>query len=187
MALSYTAPRFEPEDVQKEFDALLDDETKEQVKKDLYGIDSPIEETSKLLEESLAALQKQLSIIKDDGGENLAYYRARGKCVEYVNSEQFLLPFLRAERFDVDKTVTRILVYWDEKFQLFGEDHSFGPVTLSTLQEADIQVIRDGGFSWLPKDARGRVVLHGDRGRIGIQRNGCDPIVSFFVLNIHSS
>lgn len=189
MALSYTAPRFEPEDVQKEFDAL-DDETKDQLKRDLYGIDTPIDETSDLLEQSLAALREQLSSLEapeEDDGEHQAYNRAREKCLEYVNSEKFLLPFLRAERFDVDRAVTRILVYWDEKLKLFGEEHSFGPVTLASLQESDIQVIGDGGFSWLPKDAHGRAVLHGDRGRIGIQNYGRDPIVSYRVLILHFS
>jgi hypothetical protein len=64
--------------------------------------------------------------------------------------------------------------YWNEKYTLFGEDHTFGPLTIQSLQ---LKVIENGGFTILPKDTHGRIVIHRHHVASQIQQNGSDSVV----------
>jgi hypothetical protein len=185
MSFSHTAPRIEIEDLQKEIQNL-DDETKEQLQKDLYGEETFVEETTEILNSSLARLHEELEAIEED--EKETFLRAQQECPVHVNSDNFLLPFLRAEKFNASKAARRIVVYWNEKLRLFGEDHTFGPITLASLQEGDLRVLRDGGLTLVPKDKHGRVMIHGDRGAYHLKENGRDAVVSCtmrYLCSIH--
>ena len=175
MAISLTAPRVELEDVQREINEL-DDGATEQLRKDMYGEEAGEEETPDLLTISLVRLQEELQAIEED--EKQTFLRAQQECPAYVNSDNFLLPFLRAEKFNASKAARRIVVYWNEKLRLFGEDHTFGPITLASLKEGDLRVLRDGGVSLVPKDMHGRVMIHGDSGAYKVERNGREAVVS---------
>jgi hypothetical protein len=60
-------------------------------------------------------------------------------------------------------------LYWDEKYnKLFGEDHTFGPLTLNHLKDNEIE----GGFGVLERDYHGRLIILGDRGVYCIKSNG---------------
>jgi hypothetical protein len=90
--------------------------------------------------------------------------------IAYVTSESFLLCFLRAEDFHIENTAKRLVRYWNEKYDLFGEDHTFGPITLKSLQS-------NGGFAILPKDEHGRIVIHRDHMASQIKLYGSDSAV----------
>ena len=175
MSLSHTAPRVELQELDDEIQRL-DDNEKEQLQRDLYGQDSSgIDETPELLSTSIAQLQQALETTDDD--DKQAFLRAQQECPEYVNSEMFLLPFLRCELFNAILAAKRIVLYWEEKLDLFGEERAFGPLTLNSLQESDLRVIQGGGVSILPRDLHGRAVIHVDRGLYGWKRNGREAVV----------
>jgi hypothetical protein len=182
MAMSHTAPRVELQELEDEIQGL-DDDVKEQLRKELHGKGtSVVEETPELLSTSMAQLQEALDATDDD--DKQAFLRAQQECPEYVNSDMFLLPFLRCENFNATLAAQRIVLYWEEKLNLFGEEHAFGPITLDSLQESDLRVIRGGGVSLMPnKDVAGRAVIHFDRGLLFVRLNGRDAVVSLFVIH----
>ena len=179
--MSHTAPRVELQELEDEIQGL-DDQVKEQLRRDLYGQDTTIvEETPVLLRTSIAQLQEALEATDDD--DKQAFLRAQQECPEYVNSETFLLPFLRCEQFNATLAARRIVRYWEEKLNLFGDEHAFGPVTLDSLQESDFRVIRGGGVSLVPsKDEGGRALIHFDRCLTFVRLNGRDAVVSFYCV-----
>jgi hypothetical protein len=175
MSISHTAPRFELQELDDEIQRL-DDEEREQLQRDLYGQDARlVDETPELLSTSMAQLQAALEDACDE--DKQAFLRAQQECPEYVNSEMFLLPFLRCEHFNATLAAKRIVLYWEEKLTLFGEERAFGPITLDALQESDLRVIQAGGVSIMPRDLHGRAVMHVDRGLYGWKRNGREAVV----------
>ena len=194
MAFSYTAPRVELADADRELDEL-DVDAKEQRRRDLYGDYSDVEETAEMLVATLTQLKHGLlqNVSAPDPHRNKAlpsypkrntqthqgFLRALSECPEYLNSDAFLLPFLRAEKFCVLPAAQRILEYWEQKIRLFpnGND-AFGPITLDKLQECDLRILRDGGLSLLPNDQHGRVVIHANREAVHFAQNGREALVS---------
>lgn len=170
MAVSYTAPRIELEEAEKELNEL-DCGTKEQLRRDLYGDYADMDETPEFLANSLIQLQNTLEAIEPCAKQ--AYLRAKEECPNYVNSEEFLLLFLRAERFNASLAANRIVAYWEQKVLLFPNDkEAFGPISLDMLQESDLRVLRNAGLSLLPNDRHGRAVIHVDREAIQLKING---------------
>lgn len=177
MALSYTAPRIEVEAVEREINNL-DEKEKEQLFKDIYGDDETIEETPELIADSLSKLHEELNSIEDKE----AYDRAQEECSDYANSQEFLLPFLRTESFDAKKAAPRIVSYWEHKLRTFGEDRTFGPLTIDQLEEGDLQVLKET-LHFLPHDNFGRVVVYVDRGSFKLRKeNGRRSIVSISIV-----
>lgn len=182
MAISYTAPRVELDDFAKELNAL-DCDAKESLRRDLYGDYADIEETPALLADSLIQLQEALEAIEPSA--KVAFLQAKEECPDYVNSDDFLLPFLRAERFNASQAASRIVSYWDQKVQLFPNGkEAFGPISQDTLQESDLVLLRNGGLSLMPKDKHGRAVIHADREAVQLHRNGRFALVSEYSLAV---
>lgn len=179
MSMSYSAPTFEAENLEKEVDEL-DDKAKEERSRDLYGSSNLADvETPEQLAVSLEKLHAELEGID----EKAAYMKATERCPDYASS--LLLPFLRAELFDAAKAARRMVTYWEEKLRLFGEDKTFKPLTERDIGENGRQVILDGGIQVLPKDEHGRAVLHGNRGKIGSKKNGKDGVLKAVLYMLH--
>ena len=177
MAVSYTAPRIELEEVAKELNDL-DCDTKEQLRRDLYGEYVDIVETPEFLTNSLIELQEALEAIEPCAKKE-AFLRAKEECPDYVDSQDFLLQFLRAEKFNASLAAARIVEYWENKVLLFPNDReAFGPISLDVLQESDLRVLRNSGLSLLPNDEHGRAVIHADREAIQWKINGRPAVVS---------
>ena len=177
MAFSYTAPRIELDEIAKELNDLDSDAT-EQRRRDLYGEYADISEPPEFLTNSLIELQKSLEAI-EPGAKKHSFLRAKKECPDYVNSDDLLLEFLRAERFNASLAADRVVAYWEQKVLLFPNDkEAFGPISLDMLNESDLRVLRNGGLSLLPNDTHGRAVIHADRGGIELQVNGSNAVVS---------
>jgi hypothetical protein len=179
MTLSDTTPRIEYQELDEAVQEL-DEKDKEVLVKDLHGSDEKgIEERVALRVvhrvASLVDLKAELDSM--DPNETQIYRRALQKCPMYVTCESFLLSFLRAEEFHAGNAARRLVVYWKEKYDLFGEEYTFGPITLDSLQDADLRVIENGGFTILPKDEHGRLVLHRDRSATMVNLNGPEAVV----------
>jgi hypothetical protein len=179
MSVFDTTPRIEYDELDEAIQ-VLDDKDKEGLEKDLHGSDEKGIEEKVVLRvihrvASLVDLQSELDSM--DPKETQVYRLALKKCPLYVTCESFLLSFLRAEEFHTGNAAKRLVKYWNEKFDLFGEEYTFGPITLNSLQDNDLRVIENGGFSILPKDEHGRVVLHRDRSASMVNVNGPEAAV----------
>lgn len=95
MAFSYTAPRVELEDLERERSSLTDEERRAALD-DIYGTGAPMEETEELIHDCLEQLSAEVDVIqsKDE------YLVALETIPDYVQSRDFRLMFLRADRFD---------------------------------------------------------------------------------------
>lgn len=96
-AFSFSAPRFTEEDEIRELAAMTDAE-REEVRHDLYGTHVEVEETSELVETSLAQMQACLEEIPQE--EKEVYLEACRVCPELVETESAPIRFLRSENYD---------------------------------------------------------------------------------------
>mmetsp|Transcript_27989 Transcript_27989/g.36569 ORF Transcript_27989/g.36569 Transcript_27989/m.36569 type:complete len:301 (-) Transcript_27989:808-1710(-) len=80
---------------------------------------------------------------------------------EYVESEEFRLPFLRADLFNVTAAAQRIVDYWDHKVQLFGVEKGLKRhISLLDLKEEDYEALKLSGVQLLPRvDEAGRAII----------------------------
>ena len=182
MPFSYTAPRIEFQELEDEIQRLSNRERRD-LERDVYGLydnDTPMESNSQFCIASVMELRMVLNDMDPD--ETKIYRRALQQCPMYVTSESFLLYFLRAEDFHIPNAAKRLVRYWNEKYILFGEDYTFGPITIQSLQPKDLKVIENGGFTILPKDNHGRIVIHRDRVASQVKQNGRDSAVGYIYL-----
>jgi hypothetical protein len=135
--------------------------SREQVGQDLYGIslDGDVPITADLLDRLEAEVQKL-----DDGGgtDRHAYDRACHLSYEYVHNVTFRTMFLRATEGDCKKAAKRLVRHFSTKARLFGEGRLVKDITLSDLDEYDMEALQSGGFQVLSeRDRAGRSVLYG--------------------------
>ena len=129
---------------------------REEVFFDLHGVSPPVTETSELIIRSLAELQDSIAktTIKP------AYELAQASNEEYVKNPKFLLKFLRAERFDVHKAASRLLLFFECKMELFGSEKLTQEITIDDLGEGGVAVLESGFITLLPlRDRAGRCVF----------------------------
>ena len=98
MVFSFSAPRIERAQLQEELNNLSQAE-REAVQRDLYG-------TREEGKEDETELRKMIQDVKDAAGQldesNTEYLEAVEKCPEYVQSDDFLAMFLRADNYNVE-------------------------------------------------------------------------------------
>jgi hypothetical protein len=137
------------EEVASEYDNLSKEE-KDRAYRDLYGKEPLlIEETEEFISSRLSELHHALQSIPDDSKHS--YHRALQLCPDYVNDREFLLLFLRADYFDVNKAALRLVKYWTAKEDAFGSNRTFHKLTLADMDYADLETIRTGGYIPIPK------------------------------------
>lgn len=95
-AFSFSAPRFTEEDEIRELAAMTEAEL-EEVRHDLYGTHTEMEETDELRETCLEQVQQCLDEIPDD--EKQVYLEALQACPELVSTESAPIRFLRSENY----------------------------------------------------------------------------------------
>uniref|UniRef100_A0A7S1Y5C0 CRAL/TRIO N-terminal domain-containing protein n=1 Tax=Grammatophora oceanica TaxID=210454 RepID=A0A7S1Y5C0_9STRA len=155
--ISFTAPRTEVDSVEAE---KVDSpkELLERIAREVHGKGPPLmKETDELLRSSLGALKKELAVSK-----SAEYNRAATFCPEYVKSDDFLLMFLRADRFNVQEVARRVEKYWGDRLRLFGDEVAFQPrpIRLTDLSDEDLATLRSTGLQLLPiRDKAGRALI----------------------------
>ena len=129
---------------------------RELVYEELHGVDEVIEETPSFINESLQELQRELQDISNKS----AYNQAESMNPEYVQSQEFRLMFLRAERFDAKKAASRLVNFMEGKLEYFGPDSLARPIELTDLDADDMAFIKSGVMQFLPgRDVAGRAIL----------------------------
>lgn len=109
-AFSFSAPRFTEEDEIRELAAMTDAE-REEVRRDLYGTHTEIEETDQLREGALEQMQQYLDEIPQD--EKQVYLEARQVCPELVSTESAPIRFLRSENYQPEVRAVNFLLFFD--------------------------------------------------------------------------
>jgi len=131
-------------------------EEREKVFEDVHGIPRVVDEPHEFIEACLALLEKELTNISSKAAYDLASSTSK----EYTSSKKIRLMFLRAESFDPYKAASRMVRFFEEKFELFGADKLTKDITLDDLDPDDIITFENGVFQVLPeKDCAGRKVL----------------------------
>jgi hypothetical protein len=131
-------------------------EEREKVLEDVHGIPRVVDEPQELIEACLALLETELTNISSKA----AYDLASSVSKEYTSSKKRRLMFLRAESFDPCNAASRMVRFFDEKYELFGADKLTKDITLDDLDPHDIAALENGFYQVLPeKDCAGRKVL----------------------------
>ena len=105
-SLSFTAPRVEVKEWERELESMPMDE-KAKATQDLYGRTEPIEETPEFLLSKMEELQEHL---QQNGDNTEAFFEAQRLVPDVVNSFEFRLMFLRAVLFDAEVSNNSILM-----------------------------------------------------------------------------
>ena len=124
---------------------------------DVHGISQEIEETPKLILESLENLKRDLKRIH----KKASYEKALAMNPEYVNDPSFLVMFLRAERFHCWNAARRLVLHFEKKECMFGPGDVLGrDVRLEDFNQEDLDELKSGFLQVLPsRDAAGRAVF----------------------------
>ena len=131
-------------------------EERELMYEEIHGVEKNIEETPELLQAKIEELGQEILKIEDKA----AYDQAERQCPEYVNSPKMRLMFLRAEYFDAPAAATRMVKFYQHKFELFGSDALARPLRLSDMDDDDIACMKKGTVQMLPvRDRAGRLVF----------------------------
>ena len=135
--------------------------------KNVYKQTPTPNETPTLIEESLAQFESILDAI--DINKKHAYLIAKDKCPHLCNNESKLV-FLRCEVFNVKNSVARFVKYWNMRYEVFGEELAFLPMTLDGAMQHDIEAIQLQ-YLQLAKDNTtdhdGRAILYFDFNKEG--------------------
>jgi hypothetical protein len=137
---------------------------REQHTHELHGLAEEIKETPALIRQSLnemeGQLQHKLRQKTTSGHAIQAYERALAKDKKYVSNDDFRLKFLRADRFNPLLAAERLLLYFEEKEDMFGTDLLTTDIRMEHLGEHGMDAMNRGGIQILPeRDAAGRVVI----------------------------
>ena len=131
---------------------------REQVYEELHGVDDIIKETDELINDRLAELEREISLIPDSQKE--AYLQGLKVNQEYVTSKTFRLMFLRADYFDPKKAAKRLVWFMAKKLQFFGRDSLGRSLMLDDLDEDARNCLEAGHIQLLQnRDRAGRSVL----------------------------
>ena len=131
-------------------------EDREKAFEDVHGIPRVVDEPQDFIEACLALLETELTNISSKPAYDLASSTSK----EYTSSKKIRLMFLRAESFDPCNAASRMVRFFDEKYDLFGADKLNKDITLDDLDPDDIVNLENGLYQVLPeKDPAGRKVF----------------------------
>ena len=167
------SPLWAPSQPQTEEDLLLVKELnqlsvqeRDNLYEEIHGVAKVQDETPEYRAEALKLLWGKLKGLPRR--KKHAFNRALFLKPSLEQDEDFLMMFLRADRFDAEKAALRLTRYFDCKLDLFGESKLVKKITMDDLSPDDMESVNSGCFLSIP-DYRDQV------GR---------PIQVFFVKNI---
>ncbi|CAJ1946780.1 unnamed protein product [Cylindrotheca closterium] len=129
---------------------------REVVYEDLHGVSRPGKECHETLAQTIADTRNEIASIRLKAAHNKAVFLNP----EYVNSENFILMFLRACKFDPKKTAIKIVDHFKYKLELFGYDNLGKEITYEDLNEGTRNALSSGAVQLLPnRDKAGRAIV----------------------------
>jgi hypothetical protein len=151
-----------PDPMESDTDALLAKELhslsmkeREKVMDEIHGVVESVNEDPTFVAERLVEFDEAIRKIK----RKSAYERALFLSPRYVRDPDFRLMFLRADTFDAKKAAGRMILYFQNKLELFAEDKLVKRITLEDLSADDRQELGTGSFQFLTEhDRSGRAI-----------------------------
>ena len=118
-------------------------------------------EKTKMIEHS--NLEEAIQLISDD--KKAAYLEALKVGTEFLKKESNPLLFLRREGLDYQAAAQRLVSYWEERQNAFGEKFVL-PLTFTSYTEEATRALWDGVYLQLPNDSKGRTVVYRDNKKL---------------------
>jgi hypothetical protein len=154
--------------------ARLSSQQQQKIGNDLLGIeddlsikDVPLSSVQELHDEIRKLVQHESGNASDSGlasttTSTSAFQLAMEIDSEYAFSQRLSLAFLRSVEGSTKRAAKRYLRHFTTKLDLFGRDKLCKDITLSDLDEYDVEALESGGFQVLEhNDRAGRPVLFG--------------------------
>ena len=141
---------------------------RENVLHDIHGVSDKIQETDPFLFQSLHAMEmeiqrrRRMEYISStfSSSSPSAYELANNINKDYILNPKFRLMFLRAESFDINRSVTRFLRFFQLKLELFGKGNLCKDITWNDLDDETRAFVSNGHAQILPaRDQAGRAIL----------------------------
>ena len=130
---------------------------REKINEEIHCLPDEFDESDpQVVQEHLESLERELKRNKDKPSYRLAVLMNES----YVTNPEFRLQFLRADRFNASAAAKRMARFFEKKLEIFGQDRLVRDITQEDLSEEDLDVLRCGRYTVLPKpDRAGRPVL----------------------------
>lgn len=130
---------------------------RERVLDDVHGVAQLHEETPEFIAMSIEEMDLHISCMPKS--KRKAYDRALFFKPTIQHDLKFKLMFLRTDDYDGKKAATRMLKYFQNKLELFGEGKLVKDITLDDISDEDLNVFDNGCLLVLPyKDQVGRPI-----------------------------
>lgn len=111
-------------------------------------------------------IEQALELIPDD--DKAAYLEATKCAPHLVENESGPMKFLEINDFNAWDAAGRIISYWKERKNIFG-DRAFRPLSLTpegAFSDVTVRAIREGICHKLPNDSEGRTVLYVNQSKL---------------------
>lgn len=123
---------------------------------DVHCVGQGLDESPAMVERSLLAFDEAVKAER-----NYIYELAARQDKGYVEDGQFRLKFLRANLYDIKRSVKQMMNFLKHKATYFGADKVGRDIVLSDLNQADLDLMRSGVFHIQNgRDKSGRVVVY---------------------------
>jgi hypothetical protein len=133
---------------------------REQVSEDIHGVSKITDEDPYFVDHCLLQMDMEFRRLKKHKKDTSAYDSALFLAPRLVMGRDFRLMFLRAESFDPEKALNRMVQHFESKLELFGLDKLVKPITQEDLHEDAKDALRIGFAQPLPaKDRSGRKII----------------------------
>lgn len=129
---------------------------REVIYEDIHGVSRPEEESPEMIYQAIVETRNELACMRLKGAYNKAVFLNP----EYVNSDAFILMFLRALKYNPKATAQRIIDHFKYKQDLFGYDNVGRDLMYDDLDEGSKQALSTGAVQLLKgKDSAGRTLV----------------------------
>jgi hypothetical protein len=114
---------------------------RQQMDEEIHGVAGEVQETPDFIAEKLQAMR---AMVRKLPGRR-AYDRAAFLRPQLVADDSFHLMFLRAKRFDPEDAAYLMVVYFQSKLELFGDELLVQKITWTDLTHNEQEMVKDGG------------------------------------------
>mmetsp|Transcript_36616 Transcript_36616/g.88744 ORF Transcript_36616/g.88744 Transcript_36616/m.88744 type:complete len:336 (-) Transcript_36616:842-1849(-) len=129
---------------------------REVVYEDLHGVSRPEKESKATLDKAITDTRNEIASVR----LRAAYNKAVFLNPDYVNSDNFILMFLRSSKFDPKTTASKIVDHFKYKLELFGYDNLGKELMYEDLDEGTKNALASGAVQVLPqRDKAGRAIV----------------------------
>jgi hypothetical protein len=131
---------------------------RDEIYHDVHGVSDVINENPMTVRVEITRLLQQLDEMP--ARQKGAYLQALEQNPGYVHDDEFLLMFLRADRFNVRASALRCVSFFEHKLLLFGSDKLGRDITIDDLSEDDMACLESGYAQMLSgRDRAGRAIF----------------------------